>query len=270
MMDILRTARRLEHSISNTVDGVARRLTQSAQREPLAVMLAIIDAVERETQQAGRGRQVFPFNRIKVSIAAVAPDDRARFEAVFDGQPSLEQRIVQRLTSLDCEIGALRIKRTFVAGAAEHWVDQRFHLEFTRGPQTAGVSIAEAPRPRIELKVVHGTAAQDRYSFSLERIDIGRCAEVRDTHNALLRTNHVAFTDDVPANRGVSRRQAHIVWDRRSAAYRIFDDRSSQGTCVRRDGRTIKIPSGSRGVRLESGDEITMGGTRIVAKVHMP
>jgi hypothetical protein len=91
-MDILRKARRLEHAIAQKLDGVTQRLTQSEQREPLAVLLAIVDEVEQETQQAGRGKRVFPFNRITASVVAGTPGERARFEAVFDDEPSLERR----------------------------------------------------------------------------------------------------------------------------------------------------------------------------------
>jgi hypothetical protein len=268
MMDIIRKARRLEHTIARTVDEVARRLAQSAQRDPLAVMLAIVEAIEHETQPGGRGACVFPFTRIKASIAVSAREDRARFDAVFAGPPSLEQRIVDRLTLAGCAIGQLTVKTAFCAGAADTWTDPRFHLEFTRGPH-----IPEAPADtrasRIVLKVVQGTAGQEQYAFSLARIDIGRCAELRDRHNGLVRINHVAFADDqAPVNRSVSRRQAHITCDRESGVYRIFDDRSTRGTCIVRDGRTIRVPAGSRGVRLESGDEIVLGGARLAVSVR--
>ena len=267
-MNILRKARRLEHTIARTVDNVARRLTQSAQREPLAVMLAIVDAIEHETEPAGRGGCVFPFTRIKASIAVNVREDRARFDAVFAGPPSLEQRIVDRLTLAGCEIGQLTVKTAFCAGAADTWSDPRFHLELTRGPNTADAQ-PDTRGSRIVLKVLQGTAGQEQYSFSLGRIDIGRCAELRDRQNGLVRTNHVAFADDqAPVNRSVSRRQAHITCDRQSGIYRIFDDRSTRGTSVVRDGRAIKVAAGSRGVRLESGDEIVLGGARLAVSLR--
>jgi len=60
-------------------------------------------------------------------------------------------------------------------------------------------------------------------------------------------------------NDTVSRAQAHIL--RTSAGeYRLFDDRSSHGTRIFREGRTIALPSGSpRGVKLQPGDEIYFG-----------
>jgi hypothetical protein len=271
MMDILGNARRLEHAISKTLDGMSRRLTQSPQREPLAVMLAIVDAVEQETQQGGRGQRVFPFNRIKVSIAVAAREDRARFDAVFEDRPSLEQRIVQRLTAAGCDVTGLGVKVVYVAGPAEQWADPRFQLEFTRAAGPAPAEPETAPPGRIELKVVHGAAAHEKYAFGQGRIDIGRCVEVRDEHNGLLRTNQVAFTDSAdPPNASVSRRHAHITCDGRSGVYRILDDRSAHGTVVVREGRNIKVPPGSRGLRLESGDAIVLGAARLAVKITRP
>ena len=47
--------------------------------------------------------------------------------------------------------------------------------------------------------------------------------------------------------------------------YRLQDDRSVHGTSVVRGGRTIAVPAGSRGVRIESGDEIIVGQARLKA-----
>jgi predicted component of type VI protein secretion system len=111
-------------------------------------------------------------------------------------------------------------------------------------------------------------AEKPAYALSIPRINIGRCADVRDSRNRLIRTNHVAFTDaDRTTNDTVSRRHAHIDYTDGSADYRIFDDRSAHGTSVLRDGMTIEVPSGSRGIRLQSGDEIVLGEARIRVKI---
>lgn len=267
-MDILRRARRLEHAIAQKLDGLSQRLTQSAQREPLAVMLAIVDEVEQETQQAGRGRRVFPFNRITASVAAGTPGERARFEAVFDGEPSLEQRIVERLQSAGCEVRGIGVETAYVTAAAAAWTNPHFHLELARVAGTPGARPREATLGRIELRVVHGTAEQEEYSLALERIDIGRCVEVRDRGHRLLRTNHVAFADGSGSpNRSVSRRHAYVACSE-SGVYRLFDERSAHGTSVLRNGRTITVPPGSRGVVLESEDQIVLGDARLAVKIH--
>ena len=120
----------------------------------------------------------------------------------------------------------------------------------------------------LELTIVHGSAEKAAYTFTLSRIDLGRCAEVRDSRNRLIRTNHVAFADDAgDLNQSVSRRHAHIDYAAESGHYRVYDDRSAHGTGVLRNGRTITVHPGSRGVRLESGDEIVLGEARLRVRI---
>jgi pSer/pThr/pTyr-binding forkhead associated (FHA) protein len=117
------------------------------------------------------------------------------------------------------------------------------------------------------MTVINGSAEQPAYTLTLDRINLGRCTEVRDSRNRLLRTNHVAFSDGAgPTNETVSRAHAHIDCDK-SGEYRLFDDRSSHGTSIVRIGRTINVPGGSRGVRLQSSDEIVLGEARLGVKI---
>ena len=264
-MDILGKARKLESRIARTVDRAAERLLKSGGREPLEIMHAIVDAIEEEVQPAGRGTRLFPFNKIKVSVVAAARDARARFEAVFDGEPSLRERILERLESAGCEVSDLVVKVAYVTHAKPDWPAADCHVEFGR---VTAMDIAVQPsRPIpccIKLMVVAGAAEQAEYSFRLTRIDLGRCPEVRDRSNRLIRTNHVAFADsDAAPNQSVSRCHAHIQYEAEVRQYRVYDDRSKQGTGVLRNGRTIGVPPGSRGVRLQSGDEIVLGEARV-------
>ena len=71
----------------------------------------------------------------------------------------------------------------------------------------------------------------------------------------------VAFVDLV-TNQSVSRQHAHIEYVESARHYRIRDDRSAHGTHIVRNGRTVPVPAGPRGVRLESGDEIVLGEAR--------
>ena len=114
------------------------------------------------------------------------------------------------------------------------------------------------------MTIVHGTAEMPAYSFAVPRINVGRCTQVRDQRNQLVRINHIAFDDlRTEPNQSVSRRHAHIAYIGASREYRIFDDRSGQGTSVVRHGRTVPVPGGVRGIRLESGDEIVLGEARL-------
>jgi pSer/pThr/pTyr-binding forkhead associated (FHA) protein len=120
------------------------------------------------------------------------------------------------------------------------------------------------PAPTISLTVVEGTASERAYSFAATPVAIGRGAEVRDTRQRLVRTNHVAFLEGAgAANEGVSRRHAHLERDTSSGNWRVIDDGSSQGTEVVRNGRGIAVPRGTRGLGLQAGDEIVLGRARL-------
>jgi len=264
-VDILGKARRLESRIARTVDRAAQHVLKPDGREPLETMHALVDAIEEEVHPAGRDTRVFPFNRIKVSVVAPTREARVRFEAVFDGEPPLQQRIVERLESAGCDVSTLVVKVVYVSEAKPGWTAPEYHVDFDRVAAAAPPpQPVRAPIPRIRLVVVAGTAEQSQYSCAMARIDIGRCAEVRDQRRRLLRTNHVAFADtDAPPNRSVSRRHAHIRYAADVREYRLYDDGSEQGTGVLRSGRTIGVPPGSRGIRLQSGDEIVLGEARL-------
>jgi pSer/pThr/pTyr-binding forkhead associated (FHA) protein len=127
-----------------------------------------------------------------------------------------------------------------------------------------------APKPesaplRVEVTVVNGTAERRTYALTASRrIDIGRCAEVRDSRHRLIRTNHVAFLEGSgDVNQSVSRRHAHISYDPLSRSFRLHDDGSEHGTGIVRQGRSLPVPRGARGVRLESADEIVLGDARV-------
>jgi hypothetical protein len=268
-MNILHKVRRLEAGMTRAVERAAREWSRSGAHEPLEIAQAIVDAVGARLEPAARGRYVFPFNRIHVSIAAVSKDDRARFAAVLESEPTLTERIAARLRDAGCDTASLQIAVGYVARPGAEWSTSEFHVDFTRGATTV-TAPAPAPSPapvpasprELTITVVSGTAEQPAYVFTLPRVNLGRCAEVRDTLSRLVRSNHVAFVDLGHSNPSVSRRHAHIEYVEASRHYRIRDDRSAHGTSVVRNGRTVAVPAGSRGIRLESGDEIVLGEAR--------
>ena len=128
-----------------------------------------------------------------------------------------------------------------------------------------------AEPPRLKLAVGTGNADQRSYIFSGGRIDIGRRAEVVDQRQRLIRTNHIAFAEDeTEINQSVSRRHAHIEFSAADRCYRLWDDRSAQGTSIIRSGRTIKVPAGARGTKLATGDEIALGHARLRVTIGLP
>jgi len=83
-MDLLARARKLESQLTRTVDRAAARLLPVGGREPLEIAHAVVEAVEHEVQPAGRGRQLFPFNRIHVSVRAPSRQARLGFSTFRD------------------------------------------------------------------------------------------------------------------------------------------------------------------------------------------
>jgi hypothetical protein len=260
---LLGRARALESRITRTVDRVAQRVAKSGAREPLEIAHAIVDLVDEQVQVSGRGRHVFPFNAITVTVVAGAREARARYIAVFDGESPLRERIAQRLESMGCRVENLTVTVRYTARAQPTWVAPDFHLMFDHIDAVTQRPPAAAPTTVLALAIVRGAAEESTYSFTQSRIDLGRCADVRDNRQRLVRTNHVAFLDTADLiNQSVSRQHAHIVLGS-DGAYRLHDDRSAQGTRVLRQGMTVPVPPGTRGVRLQSGDEIVLGEARI-------
>jgi hypothetical protein len=266
-MDILSKARKLESKLAQTIDRAAQQWSKSGPRRPLEVVHAILEAVEERVEPAGRGARVFPFNKIKVSIVAASPDARARFSGVLDGQPSLQERISKRLRDAGCAGPGPQVRVAYIAQADPAWACPEFHVDFSRGAVQELPPPEPAPVHEITLTIVNGSADKPAYALTLDRINLGRCAEVRDSRNHLLRTNHVAFTDAAGAiNETVSRNHAHIDCSA-NGEYRLFDDRSGHGTNIVRNGKTIVVPAGSRGVRLQSGDDVVLGEARLRVKM---
>lgn len=264
-IDILRRVRRLETALSARIERAAAHVRTEGPRDPIEIAHAIVEDVARHVQPGGRGRDVFPYNRLKVAVVAPDKHARARLEAVLDGHPSLHDRIAERLGAAGCEVGDLEVKTIYVSEAGAGWSDRAFHVDGHRVSERArSVTVPEPPDATLKLTVEHGKADQATYTFTATRIDLGRGAHVRDRHERLMRTNHVAFIDGgVEANASVSRQHAHIVYDAAALQHRLCDDRSAHGTGILRSGRLIAVPAGARGVRLLSGDVIMLGDARV-------
>src|SRR5687768_4097311 len=267
-MDIFSKARKVESQLARTLDRALQQWSKPGPLEPLETLHAVVDAVEARLEPVGRGRYVFPFNKVKVSIAAGSRDIRARFAAVLEGDGQLQERIINRLRDAGCEPTPLQVGVSYAARPGSDWPRPEFHVEFERVAAAEPPSAQHASALELRITITHGSTEKPTYTFSIPRINIGRCAEVRDSRHRLIRTNHVAFTDaDRTTNDTVSRRHAHIDYTDGSADYRISDDRSAHGTSILRNGKMIEVPSGSRGIRLQSGDEIVLGEARVRVKI---
>jgi len=267
-MNITGKARQLERTLTRSVEAAIGELVGREDPTPLEIIHAALDRAEQEVIEIGRGRRVFPFNRVTLQIAGARDrEGKARVEAVLSGPPSVGERLEERLRHAGCTVPAVTVRTVFVAAPASGWANPRFNVLFDRVAEASPAPVSSPPPavvPRLKLTVVKGRAAQRVYVFTGGRVEIGRQVEVVDRHQRVLRTNHVAFSEEeADENLSVSRRHAHITFEDRDGAYRIWDDRSARGTTIVRGGRTVRVPASARGTRLLSGDEIVLGRARV-------
>lgn len=233
---------------------------------PLEISQAVIDEVERKLQPVGRGRKVFPYTRVVVRIRQ-ANGDRPALEAAFAG---IADRLRERFTELQCDVPApLAVKVILVKKVPQEWApNQLFAIEYA-APADSAAATAGAAAPSMNISVVKGAAAKKAYSFTDPLISIGRTPDPTGDPGAV-RRNRIAFLDTVDGvTETVGRAHAHLRYDPRAGEYRLFDDGSSNGTTIVRNGAAIPVPPRDpRGVRVCSGDEVQVG--RAVLRIQIP
>lgn len=258
--------RALESRLASAFEKAARTVIGPGGPQPLEIVEQAVDDIASHVQPSGRGRYAFPFNQVTVTIAAPTPEDQARFEALCAGPPSLQERVQRGLRSAGSDAADVDVLVAFAAAPDPAWRRPQFHVALARLDRASRAP--RGPAVRIEIIVTHGTADRGAYSFTTLPIAIGRGAEVRDSRHQLLRINHVAFTegaDEIAPS--VSRRHARIELDPSTCRPRLVDDNSAQGTSIIRDGRGVAVPRGTRGLGLQSGDEIALGQARVRIRI---
>jgi FHA domain-containing protein len=243
--------------IEKSIDRAFRAWTQRAfgrERSDDLVILhrSILSEIENKVEVLARGKKVFPFGKVTVTIVGDTPRRREVLQAAFGER--LQTDLISTLKSAHCEIpdGFSLELRVVESGF------QPVEIEYTAKPDKR-----EPPPPKElppgKLVVVKGRAEQGEYPLEKPRINIGRLPEVTDSLQRVMRRNDIVFEDGVDEVSGtVSRKHAHILFER--GEYLIFDDRSEFGTSVFRDGRSIEVLKGARrGEKLQPGDEIYLG-----------
>jgi hypothetical protein len=263
---------KLFSEIEKTIERGFRKWTsrmfgEAQADELLLVHRAILEQVEGKVQVLGRGKCIFPFSRVCVTLHSPDPERRAVYQAAFGEEHRLESEIREVLEHTGCEI-----PRAFAVEVATSEAEgQPFEIEYGSAPSSTddrplssvnAAPEAQKPAPTAEparLIVVKGKTAREQYVLEKARTNIGRTAELTDADQHVIGRNDVVFEEGADeSNATVSRRHAHIVRD--GGEYRLIDDGSEFGTRVFRDGRPVEVPAGSRrGEKLRSGDEIYLG-----------
>jgi hypothetical protein len=257
----------IEKSIERGFRRWTERLFGAADASELMMThRAILEEVEGKVETLARGRRVFPFARLTVTLISADANRRAILETAFGER--LEADIREALDAAACEV-----PRGFsVEVRAAESGPNPFEIAYATAPVkktepmydrppglSPDVGPAAPPSAPPRLAVLKGKTDRPEYLLEKARTNIGHLAELTDSEHRVIRRNDIVFEEGADeANATVSRRHAHIRLD--EGDYRLCDDESEFGTRVFRDGRAIEVPAGNRrGEKLRSGDEIYLG-----------
>lgn len=243
----------LEKFLDGLVKRASAHVAQApAQKSLLEIRTAILRDVQSRIEPAGRGKFVFPYNRIAVTVFS---EDSAQVEGFFDESLAAECR--ELLEHAGCAA------RSLVVDVKASGEESEVPFEIEYGREVVASASAAAARPALHLTVITGAALQSEYSFAQDRINIGRGTEVLSSTHGVLRVNDVVFAD---TEKAIGREHAYLRYDASAGRYRLHDDRSGdRGTRLFREGRSILVTRA--GSEVKSGDEIHLGVVRLRLRI---
>ena len=230
--------------------------------EMAEIRLAILDEVQSHVHRVG-SRDVFPYNEVRVHLAGIPEHHAAQLNTEFFTQ-FCDEQVRNGLAKAKCRYPA--DLRTHVETSSELPGPKGKWLWLEVEKQVRAESSLAKTRP-ARLVVLKGTANEKEIALSKARTNIGRTSDVYRTDGPV-RRNDLAFDEDSPINRSVSREHAHILYQKKTGEYRLFNDRwytpgsktdSNCGLWVMRDGLTQEVHRTAKGFRLQPGDEIHLG-----------
>ncbi|MDQ3068762.1 MAG: FHA domain-containing protein [Acidobacteriota bacterium] len=272
MKEFLENSRQFVHTVAARV-GRAINPPLTGDAAPLDLQHAILEAIEARTQPVGGGRREMPDNYVKVRVVAKDAATERAMQLVLSNVRALASA---RLRELQCEVApAFRIDVAYVRRRPAGWhADQPMAIEFEAdAPSGAGRPAPVTPspghaQPELVLTILKGRASEATYALREPAVRIGRSsAPVDDRGRA--RHNHVAFSDGEDAHsRTVGRGHCEIRYDHATREYRIFDERSANGTRIVRQGEVIDVPpSDPFGIAIRTGDELQFGTAAVGVEI---
>lgn len=225
---------------------------------PLEIRRAMLDDVERQVTPVGGGRRVFPYARV-IGCVVQTSAGREACEATF---ADFEAQVRARLEEVRCDPPRqLDVRVVVLRESPPGWQTGRvFAIDYRKASDVAPMANARPARPVLQIAVIAGAASQNIYTIDAATILVGRGAEQVDASGSM-RRNHIVFLETSDGvTETVGRAHARLTWDGTSGTYRLFDEGSSNGTHVVRNGATIRVPPRDpRGVRVRRGDEVQFG-----------
>ena len=244
--------------LSRTVAGRLRRAVDpplASDATPLEIRHFIIESIESRVQPAGGGRRKLPDALVDVKIVADPSAQRALRTALDDVQSGA----LARLKELSCEVPAgFSVQIAYLERAPSGWPpDRHLAIEYSH---VQPVELAAPGMPELTLTVTRGSATQESYSFTQPIVRVGRSPAPHDDRGRT-RRNDVAFLEDGnDDNMTVTRGHCEIRYSRAGGGYRVFDERSANGTRIVRNGEIIDVPVNDPiGVAILDGDELQFG-----------
>jgi hypothetical protein len=260
--------RRIEKSLDQRLRSIFSGGDQEpGAREAVELYRDALDQIASRATAGKRGDRIFPFNLITIELRADNAERKAVLETLFDpGQLGDDIRATlkeERVTPPE----DLTVAVKYDEGAL---VEMRVICERGEPPQKAAAG--NIARPTVvepvpaRLLTITGVASSPEFTLDRMRINLGREQEITDALGRTIRRNELFFPESAhEANPSVSRSHAHIRFDASSGEWRIFDDGSSIGTTLFREGRRIDVPAhAGRGVALRPGDEIYLGQVKLL------
>jgi len=241
----------IEKTIERGFHKFAERMFGPADSNELLLLhRAILAELDGKVQVIARGRRVFPFAHVVVTLVAAEEERRAILQAAFGERLVADIREALEGSETELPRGFAVEVRTAEAGLGA------YEIAYGTAPVAVAANVVVMP---ARLVVVKGKATEAVYAVDRARTNLGRLPEIVDADYRIVRRNDVVFEDGADeANASVSRKHAHILRD--GADYRLVDDGSEYGTRVFRDGRSLEVPPGDRrGEKLRAGDEIYLG-----------
>lgn len=220
------------------------------------IRLAILDRVREKSYRSG-GRKVFPYDLIRVQLRGVEQSRYGVFAGRFFRQ-YLEQEVAGALREAGCRYPENpRVEVEPVVGLPQPGISWLAVEVSSQDPAASAVA---------RLVVREGTANVPELRLDKARTNIGRVVDAYRSAG-IFRRNDLAFAEETEINATVSREHAHILYERATGEYRLFNDRwyergPRSGECgvwIVRDGMSQEVHRDSRGAKLEPGDEIHLG-----------
>jgi hypothetical protein len=225
------------------------------------INLAVIDAVKAQSHRTGSVR-VFSDNLIRVQLRGVPEAQASAFESglladhlAANLRKSLSRSGVRFPENLRVEVRTV----PDLPRPGDGWVAVETEKDVEKIERTAPARLTARS---ARLVVTVGTANKVELYLNKPRTNIGRTIDVFHAAGPA-RRNDLAFAEESEVNRSVSREHAHIIVDKESGEYRIYNDRwykgGDCGLWILRDGLSQPVHRGHRGVALLAGDEIHIG-----------